>query len=154
MGLPDPRDGSVPKVIAAEDHWAFQLPQWPDMSASTSADPCEGTAPEGPLDVLMRRPLTVAGISPSAQAEAGQLLRRLAYDLTGLPPSDVMLQALDDGLTSREYRQLVDQLLASPAVWRAMGAATGWMFPDTPTPRDMCFARSEAIPTPIVIETG
>ena len=68
------------------------------------------------------RPLTdsfsagcgAAGVSPSERASPRTLLRRLSYDLTGLPPSLEEIQAFSEGNSSVAYERAVDRLLRSP----------------------------------------
>ena len=73
--------------------------------------------PRGPLDHFVLARLNTAGLSPTRDAPAHTLIRRLSYDLVGLPPSmdDVEQFVIDyqrDGQAAVE--QLVDALLASP----------------------------------------
>ena len=62
-------------------------------------------------------------IRPEAgEADRRTLIRRATFDLTGLPPTP---KEVDDFLvdkTSNAYEKLIDRLLASPRLWRAMGA--------------------------------
>ncbi|MEX2577774.1 MAG: PSD1 and planctomycete cytochrome C domain-containing protein [Verrucomicrobiales bacterium] len=90
-------------------HWAF---------AELSGFDAEGRPPKGehPIDFFVRRGLEEKGIEPSPKADAATLVRRLFYDLVGLPPSpeqaDRYLELLrkdrEAGLA-----QLIDDLLAS-----------------------------------------
>ncbi|HCP12486.1 MAG TPA: hypothetical protein DIT89_09150, partial [Planctomycetaceae bacterium] len=78
-------------------HWAFERP-------------LRVSIPEGrhPVDVLIERQLERAGLTAAAEAPAGVLLRRVSFDLTGLPPTPAELAS---DLT---WNQHVDRLLASP----------------------------------------
>ncbi len=62
------------------------------------------------------------GLQPSPEADRATLIRRLSLDLTGLPPTPAEVDAflLDDRPDA--YEQVVDRLLASPALRRADGA--------------------------------
>ncbi len=121
LGAPDPRTGAV--IAAALDmprarqHWAFQpLPPAPAL-ISPSPDR---------LDALVRAKLTAAHLTPAPAADARTLLRRVTYDLTGLPPTpeemDAFLREFDSvspspplsGSPSPAYTRAVDRLLASP----------------------------------------
>ncbi|MBX3437785.1 MAG: DUF1549 domain-containing protein, partial [Planctomycetaceae bacterium] len=120
MGAPDPRDGG-PGVTAdswdnaekARAHWAYQSPvnpPQPDVSDSTWA--------RQSFDNFVLRALEERGMTPSADAAAHILLRRLHFDLVGLPPTpeaiDQFLAAVDRiGLDSALAAE-VDDLLASP----------------------------------------
>ncbi|MFT6619863.1 MAG: hypothetical protein ACJASX_002770, partial [Limisphaerales bacterium] len=78
MGAPDPR-GRVKMVVESEvdieagrKHWAYQTPV---------------ATPGASIDRLVAAKLKDASISPVAQADAGTLLRRINYDIVGLPPT-------------------------------------------------------------------
>lgn len=92
---PDPRD-----------HWAFK----PVASPAVPADP----AAAHPLDAFIRARLGVEGLTPAPQADRATLLRRLSFDLLGLPPSpaDVRDFLADDRPDA--WERVVDRLLASP----------------------------------------
>lgn len=66
------------------------------------------------LDAFVRRQLSVVGIAPSPEADRRSLLRRLYFDLIGLPPSpdDVAVFAINP--EPNAYERCVDRLLASP----------------------------------------
>ena len=64
------------------------------------------------VDALVEQGLRAKGLVPSPPADRRTLIRRLSYDLTGLPPSPAEVEAFVAGKTSTEA--LVDQLLASP----------------------------------------
>ena len=67
-----------------------------------------------PIDAFVLARLEKAGLKPSAPAARPALLRRVTYDLTGLPPT---LKELDDFLADDRpdaYARVVDRLLASP----------------------------------------
>ena len=64
------------------------------------------------IDTLVDQGLRAKGLVPSPPADRRTLIRRLAYDLTGLPPAPAEVEAFVAGKTSTEA--LVDQLLASP----------------------------------------
>ena len=64
------------------------------------------------------------GIGPSPEADRATLVRRLYFDLTGLPPTPAQVDAFVDDTRPDAYEQLVDQLLASPRYGERM--ATWW----------------------------
>ncbi|MCA9178459.1 MAG: PSD1 domain-containing protein [Planctomycetales bacterium] len=106
LGLPDPRSEKTPARLDPAQHWAFKLPQRPALPASPPAA-------RGPLDAFAFASLTAHKLAPSPEAEPRVLIRRVAYDLTGLPPTAEMLRVADDW-SDRRYEQLVDSLLNSP----------------------------------------
>ncbi|MFO0816953.1 MAG: DUF1553 domain-containing protein [Pirellulales bacterium] len=107
-----------------EGHWAFQpvkRPASPSASASTSqAQPA--TAPRSPLDQFVQAELAARGLTAAPEAARESLLRRVALDLTGLPPS---LDQIDEFLTETSpdaFARQVDRLIASPRYGERLGA--------------------------------
>ena len=76
-----------------------------------------------PLDVFIRTRLAALGISPAAEADRATLVRRLSFDLLGLPPKPEEVSAFVNDAAPDAYARLVERLLASPhfgermAVW-------------------------------------
>ena len=77
------------------------------------AESVQHLAPEI-IDRLIRKRLEEAGIVPSAQADKRTLIRRLSFDLTGLPPSPDEVRSFVEDSSSNAYETLVDRLLDSP----------------------------------------
>lgn len=92
------------------DWWSFQ----PLKSAEPPA-PVQrsGAASEHPIDRFIRAKLNEKQLTPSPRASSDVLLRRLTWDLTGLPPQGVPTE-LKTPTDSAAYNELVDQLLAMP----------------------------------------
>jgi len=67
-----------------------------------------------PVDNFILADLENAGMQPSAAADRRTLLRRVTYDLTGLPPTEAEIQAFLSDTTPDAYAKVVDRLLASP----------------------------------------
>jgi hypothetical protein len=89
--------------------WAFRKPV--RLDAPHVSDP---HWVKNPVDAFVLARLDKAGLKPSAPAGRIALLRRVTYDLTGLPPT---LKELDDFLADDRpdaYARVVDRLLASP----------------------------------------
>lgn len=88
-------------------HWAFEKPVRPEVPEGAS----------NPIDAFVRKRLAEEGgkngIEPAEQAPAHTRARRLAFDLTGLPPQAEQVQQLTASDTPEKYEALVDQLLAS-----------------------------------------
>ena len=79
------------------------------------------TWPKNPIDYFVLARLEKEGLQPSPEADRATLLRRVSFDLTGLPPT---LQELDDFLNDKSpnaYEKVVDRLLAFATLWRADG---------------------------------
>ena len=67
-----------------------------------------------PIDAFILSKLEAKGLSPAAPADPVALVRRLYYDLTGLPPSPEEVDAFVRDHSDAAYERLVDRLLASP----------------------------------------
>ncbi|MEM9280802.1 MAG: PSD1 and planctomycete cytochrome C domain-containing protein [Verrucomicrobiota bacterium] len=92
-----------------QDHWSLVSPR--HLSKVEVSDP---SWVENEVDAFVLKRLDQEGLSPSVEADRGALLRRLSFDLTGLPPS---LQELEDFLSDESpgaYEKEVDRLLESP----------------------------------------
>jgi len=100
-------------------HWAFIPPVRADLP-----DVALTTWPRNPIDrfILARLEEEKPAIIPSPEADRITLIRRVTYDLTGLPPTP---EALDDYLADTgpdAYSRLVDRLLASPRFGERMAS--------------------------------
>ena len=102
----------APKELPAadpRDHWAYKPPVRPQVPTVQNQ-----AWVRNPIDAFLAADLETAGLTPSPPADKGVLLRRLYFDLIGLPPTRNQLRAfLADDLTEA-YQRVVDQLLASP----------------------------------------
>ena len=93
-----------------EKHWAFTAPQKPDLPKVKNK---KWTRNEVDFFILQKQ--QEHGLEPSPEAEKERLIRRVSFDLTGLPPSP---EAVEDFLRDDSpgaYEKVVDHLLASPA---------------------------------------
>jgi hypothetical protein len=66
------------------------------------------------LDAFIRARLEAEGLSPSPRADKARLLRRVTFDLTGLPPALAEQEAFLSDTSPDAYRKVVERLLASP----------------------------------------
>jgi len=82
-------------------HWAWQ--------------PLSRRATEGSIDLFIAAKLNTTGLSPSPPADSRTWLRRVSFDLTGLPPQPHVLDTFAATDTPESRAEIVDQLLASPA---------------------------------------
>ena len=106
----DSQDHGPPQVNEqTRNHWSFRPLQRPDVPVP--ADPQWGG---NPIDAFVLARLESAGLSPSPPADRRTLIRRVHYDLLGLPPapSDVEAFAADD--SPHAYERLIETLLKSP----------------------------------------
>ena len=67
-----------------------------------------------PIDKFVLAKLSATGIQPAAQADRRALIRRVTYDLTGLPPTPEEVDAFVKDKSPKAYENLIDRLLASP----------------------------------------
>ena len=103
-----------------ESHWAFNPPRQP------TTPPAKNSAwPRGAIDRFILAKLERAGLKPSPAADRETLLRRVAFDLTGLPPSPAEIDAFLADTSPRAYEAVVDRLLASPRYGERM--AIDWL---------------------------
>ncbi|MCO6458155.1 MAG: DUF1553 domain-containing protein [Pirellulaceae bacterium] len=114
---PDARGAASPAASSryridleqARRFWSFVPPRMPDLPAVTDT-----TWPANELDHFILAELERAGLRPSPAATRGTWLRRVTFDLTGLPPTPEELAAFEDDQRADAYERAVDRLLASP----------------------------------------
>ena len=94
-----------------EPHWAYQ-------------PPVKATIPSGAnaIDVLVRKRLDEIGFKPASQADRRTLIRRLSFDLTGLPPTPQEVADFVNDPSPDAYAKVVDRLLHSPHYGERMAA--------------------------------
>ncbi|MBT6156815.1 MAG: DUF1553 domain-containing protein [Planctomycetaceae bacterium] len=90
-------------------HWSFQPVRRPDIPAVIR----ESWA-RNPIDRFVLARLEKAGLQPAPEADRRTLLRRLSYDLTGLPPTVEELHEFVADKSPTAYEDAVERLLASP----------------------------------------
>ncbi|MDP3069188.1 MAG: PSD1 and planctomycete cytochrome C domain-containing protein [Opitutaceae bacterium] len=114
LGAPDPRTGGKAHptdIAAARKHWAFQ----PVAKRAPPAVKHRAWV-RTPVDAFVLAQLEAKKLAPAAPADPRTLLRRVTYDLTGLPPTVEETEAFLRDLKNdpRAYDRAVDRLLASP----------------------------------------
>ncbi len=97
-------------------HWAFQPLQKPVIPRVKN----RGWV-RNPIDAFILRRLEAKGLTPNAAADRRTLIRRVTFDLTGLPPTPEEVGQFVNDRTSDAYPRLVDRLLASPAYGERWG---------------------------------
>lgn len=101
------------KWIAAgaeyKTHWSFVAPRMPALPQVKQAD-----WPRNGIDHFILARLEAAGLKPSPEADRYALMRRLSFDLIGLPPTPEEADAFVNDNSPNAYEKLVDRLLASP----------------------------------------
>ena len=94
---------------AAQKHWAFQpvrLPAVPAVKAKAWV--------RNPIDAFILSGLEKRSLKPSAAASRRDLIRRISYDLIGLPPTPEEIAAFEADRSPNAYEALIERLLASP----------------------------------------
>lgn len=88
-----------------KEHWAWTAPVRPEIPAA---------APIHPIDAFIDARLKATGLHRSPEADRPTLLRRLSFDLIGLPPTQAEVAAFVQDTSPDYYEKAVDRLLASP----------------------------------------
>ena len=95
---------------AEPSHWSFRKPKRPAMPSVKSRD-----WSKNPIDLFVLAGLETHGLRPSPAADRSTLARRVALDLTGLPPTLAEVDAFLQDKSADAYEKMVDRFLASPA---------------------------------------
>ncbi|MDP7305610.1 MAG: DUF1549 domain-containing protein, partial [Pirellulaceae bacterium] len=98
----------IEQGVEWSEHWAFEPPRKPELPRVSNTKWLRN-----PIDHFVLARLDSEGLSPSAEADRRTLIRRLSFDLTGLPPSPEQVEAFVDDPSDTAYERLVDRLLAS-----------------------------------------
>src|SRR5207248_5046996 len=97
---------------AAKAHWAFRPVRRPPVPpVSSEAQP---SAPRNPVDHFVVAKLGEKNLTFSPEADRRTLIRRVTFDLTGLPPTPEEVAAFETDASPGAYERLIDRLLASP----------------------------------------
>jgi Protein of unknown function (DUF1553)/Protein of unknown function (DUF1549)/Planctomycete cytochrome C len=129
--LMPPKMSGKPRLTSAQIDtlraWINAGPRWPEEFAGASGDAkdhwslrslVKPSVPVGhainPIDVFIRDKLALNKLEPAPAADRRTLIRRLYYDLIGLPPTPEEVDAIVADQTPTSYESLVTRLLASP----------------------------------------
>jgi hypothetical protein len=114
-GVPFPDAGAAAGPVKAFDlearkrHWA-----WQPIQAVAPPEVKRKDWPRTPIDRFVLAKLEAAGLEPAPPADKRTLLRRVTFDLTGLPPTPEEIDAFLRDDSPDAYEKVVDRLLASP----------------------------------------
>lgn len=114
MGAPDPREVRVQQAASTIDleqgrqYWAFQAPR--QATLPSVRDPAW---PRGAIDQYVLASIEREGLRPVADASKDDWLRRVTFDLTGLPPAPDEIESFRKDDSSQAYARVVDRLLES-----------------------------------------
>ncbi|HUS37318.1 MAG TPA: DUF1549 domain-containing protein, partial [Verrucomicrobiae bacterium] len=103
-----------------QKHWAFVPAARPEVPPAS--DP---SWPKNPIDNFIARKLEKSGLKPNPEAEKTALIRRVSFDLTGLPPTIDEVDAYLADSSDSAYEKVVDRLLTSPHYGERM--AQNWL---------------------------
>jgi Protein of unknown function (DUF1553)/Protein of unknown function (DUF1549)/Planctomycete cytochrome C len=95
-------------------HWSYEQPVKPSTPADQNA-----------IDVLIEARRKSIGLKPSPEADRRTLIRRLSFDLLGLPPTPEEVSAFEKDPSPDAYARLVDRVLDNPHYGERM--AIGWL---------------------------
>ena len=102
----------------SESHWAFEIPVRPEVPKSSNWV-------RDPIDAFVLRKISEAGFEPAQEVDPVLWLRRVTFDLTGLPPTLEEITAFESNTSDDRYERTVDRLLTSDAYGEHM--ARGWL---------------------------
>tara|TARA_R110002049_G_scaffold27321_2_gene94062 strand:+ start:161970 stop:164366 length:2397 start_codon:yes stop_codon:yes gene_type:complete len=112
-----------------EPYWAYVTPRPTETPRLAIASQSELTPPENesarpldPIDHYVMRGIRRSGLRMSPPADRNTLIRRVTFDLTGLPPGPDRLRDVLTDSSPAAYARYVDELLASPAYGERMAA--------------------------------
>ena len=124
MVMPPPKTG---KKLSAKDvetlkawvkqggkyatHWSYVKPNRPAVSDGSSFK----FQVSNPVDAFIQQRLVKEGLKPSPEADRYALVRRVALDLTGLPPTVAEVDEFVKDASANAYEKMVDRMLAKPA---------------------------------------
>jgi hypothetical protein len=103
-----------------EPHWAFVKPvkaPLPDIKNKALA--------KNEIDYFSFSKQEQAGLSPNEEADKERLLKRVSLDITGLPPSEKMMDLFMANQNTNAYEAIVDELLSAPSYGEKM--AVYWL---------------------------
>jgi hypothetical protein len=100
-------DKLLPPLIMTSDHWAFQPIKSPSI-------PSPNAWCKSPIDNFIAATHEAKNLKPALQADPRTRIRRLTFDLTGLPPTHAEVEAFLNDKSDNAYEKLIDRLLASP----------------------------------------
>ena len=101
-----------------DQHWSFvPLPK------RTNVPQLKSNWPRNEIDYFVLARLHQKKLDPQSRASAEKLIRRLSFDLTGLPPTITEIENFLSDKSANAYEKLVDRLLASPRFGERMTSA-------------------------------
>jgi Protein of unknown function (DUF1553)/Protein of unknown function (DUF1549)/Planctomycete cytochrome C len=124
MGAPDPREDSTKNTTAAAQFdFAEERKAWAYTPPKAHAPPeiHDASWPRGVIDQFVMARQEAAGVRPGPDASPNVWLRRVTFDLIGLPPTPEQVESILRTDSPEVRAAVVDQLLASPAFGERWG---------------------------------
>jgi mono/diheme cytochrome c family protein len=127
--MPPKGDALSPEQVGILRAWIDQGAKWETQLAATTQTTNWSLRPlsspaipvvknlawvRTPLDAFVIKELEARQMSPSPEADRRTLIRRVTFDLTGLPPTPEEVRAFADDTSPTAYEKVIDRLLASP----------------------------------------
>jgi len=121
--MPPKGEGLSAKEVESLRTWIRQGAKWPEGDTDSATDhwsfkpvvrPAVPGGPANPIDAFIQSRLAAAGLKPNPEADRRTLIRRLKFDLLGLPPTPEEVEAFENDHSADAYEKLVDKYLASP----------------------------------------
>ena len=103
-----------------EKHWAFVAPKLPAIP-----DVSDKSWPKNEIDYFVRFKQEQMGFEPNPEADKERLLKRLSFDLNGLPPDIKLMDKFLADNSPKAYEKIVDELMARPQYGEKM--ALHWL---------------------------
>ena len=104
-----PKPAGYTITAAQRAFWAFRPVRMPPIPAVA-----DKRWPKSPIDRFILARLEAEGLKPAAPADRGALIRRVTFDLIGLPPTPAEVDAFFSDRSPNAWTKVVDRLLASP----------------------------------------
>jgi hypothetical protein len=103
-----------------EKHWAFVAPVLPKVPEVSKKE-----WPKNEIDYFVLQKMEHAGLAPNGEADKSHLLKRVALDLTGLPPTLEMQRKFEADKSEKAYENMVSELVSQKTYGEKM--AVYWL---------------------------
>ncbi|MCE9605338.1 MAG: PSD1 and planctomycete cytochrome C domain-containing protein [Planctomycetia bacterium] len=104
-----PEGVDLAKLEDKREHWSFK-----PVSKPVPPPTKDGAWPRGEIDCFVLARLEQAGLRPAPEADRAAWLRRVSFDLLGLPPTPEQVETFVGDMRGDAYERMVDTLLKSP----------------------------------------
>ena len=111
----------TPEEIATLKRWVAEGAEYEPHWSFIPLKPVDAPG----IDALVEKGLAQRGLKPQPEADKNTLIRRVSFDITGLPPTPAEIETFVGDAAPNAYEKLVDRLLASPRYGERM--AVDWL---------------------------